>query len=72
MAATAEVDAGPSPHSREKPTLTPPTSDEGNKAEGSPELSDVELDEDDIGEIEPDHYFEGGKIPVFTPVSMFM
>jgi hypothetical protein len=24
-------------------------------------------EEDDIGEVEPDHYYEGGKIPVFKP-----
>lgn len=52
--------------------LTPPASEEemdkGNQS--SSELSDINLDEDDddIGEIEPDHYFDGGKIPVFKPV----
>ncbi|KAI9816336.1 MAG: hypothetical protein M1832_005093 [Thelocarpon impressellum] len=32
----------------------------------SSELSDLE-DFDDIGDIEPDHYYGGGKIPVFKP-----
>lgn len=32
----------------------------------SSELTD--LDSDDGEDIEPDHYFEGGKIPVFKPV----
>jgi len=37
----------------------------------STELSDLELDDGgDIGEVEPDHYYEGGKIPVFKPVSL--
>jgi len=48
---------------------TPPTSEEWNKHDdNTSELSDLE-DEDDIGEIEPDHYYEGGKVPVFKPVS---
>ena len=53
--------------------LTPPASEEemdkGHRS--SSELSDINLDEDDddIGEIEPDHYFDGGRIPVFKPVS---
>jgi hypothetical protein len=55
--------------------LTPPASEEemdkGHRS--SSELSDINLDEDDddIGEIEPDHYFDGGKIPVFKPVRSF-
>ena len=28
-----------------------------------------EIKEEDDGEIVPDHYYEGGKIPVFKPVS---
>ncbi|KAE9978771.1 hypothetical protein BLS_000326 [Venturia inaequalis] len=49
--------------------LTPPTSEDhdGN----SSELSDIEdEEEEDIGEITPDHYWDeenGGKIPVFKP-----
>jgi hypothetical protein len=51
--------------------LTPPTSEEMNhetKDEES-ELSDLDLsdDEDDGEVIEPDHYWDGGNIPVFKP-----
>ncbi|KAE9983835.1 hypothetical protein EG328_009449 [Venturia inaequalis] len=52
--------------------LTPPTSEDhdGN----SSELSDIEdEEEEDIGEITPDHYWDeenGGKIPVFKPVGI--
>jgi hypothetical protein len=52
--------------------LTPPASEEemDKRHASSSDLSDIELeDEEDIGEIEPDHYFDGGKIPVFKPVS---
>lgn len=53
-----------------KPTLTPPHSDrmDGHPTDAgsSSELSDLE-DEEDIGDIFPDHYYEGGKIPVFKP-----
>ena len=55
-----------------KSALTPPTSEEwNNKAEesGSDALSDLELDDDEVEEeIEPDHYYEDGRIPVFKPV----
>lgn len=52
-----------------KPTLTPPTSEEAGKhGDSSSDLSDLELDQEDNGEIEPDHYYEGGRIPVFKPV----
>jgi hypothetical protein len=52
-----------------KSTLTPPASEEADKhGESSSELSDLELDGDDNGEILPDHYYDGGKIPVFKPV----
>lgn len=56
--------------------LTPPTSEEMNHDEEKKnehehedsELSDLDLDdEDDIGDIEPDHYWDDGKIPVFKP-----
>jgi hypothetical protein len=56
-------------NSASKPALTPPTSEDMDKRDErmSSELS--ELDSDDDGEeIEPDHYFDGGKIPVFKPV----
>jgi hypothetical protein len=51
-----------------KAALTPPTSEDNDKRDErmSSELSDI--DSDDGEEIEPDHYFEGGKIPVFKPV----
>lgn len=51
-----------------KPALTPPTSEDLDKRDErmSSELS--ELDSDDDEEIEPDHYWDGGKIPVFKPV----
>ncbi|KAH8726079.1 JmjC domain-containing histone demethylation protein 3D [Phaeosphaeriaceae sp. PMI808] len=50
-----------------KAALTPPTSEDNDKRDErmSSELS--ELDSDDGEDIEPDHYFEGGKIPVFKP-----
>lgn len=65
-------------------SITPPQSVNGKKEvpDGVPsELSDLELDpnvngaqeipsvEADDEEIEPDHYYGGGKIPVFKPVS---
>ena len=54
-----------------KTTLTPPASEEADKHDESSDLSEIEgdLELDDMGEIEPDHYYEGGKIPVFKPVS---
>lgn len=67
-------------------SITPPHSVNGKKdaADGAPsELSDLELDskttgaqeapsvEDEDEEIEPDHYYGGGKIPVFKPVCRF-
>ena len=48
--------------------MTPPTSEEGRKPDGSQsELSDLDLDDDDE-DIEPAYYYDGGKIPVFEPV----
>jgi hypothetical protein len=53
----------------DKPTLTPPASEEADKQDDSgSELSDLEGDADDNEEITPDHYYEGGRIPVFKPV----
>jgi hypothetical protein len=52
-----------------KAALTPPTSEDNDpkrEERMSSELSDV--DSDDGEDIEPDHYWEGGKIPVFKPV----
>lgn len=65
-----------------KPALTPPTSEGTAKKDddSGSELSDLEPEdapaksktakvEEEIEEIVPDHYYEGGKIPVFKPVS---
>lgn len=53
-----------------KPTLTPPASVEPDKdAASSSELSEPEVESDEREEILPDHYYDGGKIPVFKPVS---
>lgn len=66
------VEAPPAPQddtaAANKPALTPPTSEDNDKRfeRLSSELTD--LDSDDGEDIEPDHYFEGGKIPVFKPV----
>lgn len=52
-----------------KAALTPPTSEDNDpkrEERMSSELSDI--DSDDGEEIEPDHYWDGGKIPVFKPV----
>ncbi|KAK3672850.1 hypothetical protein LTR78_007203 [Recurvomyces mirabilis] len=62
------------PSTDSKPTnaLTPPTSEEMNlhdhrQENEDSELSDLDLDDDDEEDIEPDHYWDGGKIPVFKP-----
>ena len=48
--------------------LTPPTSEDMN-TKMEDDLSDLsELEEEEEEEITPDHYYEGGKIPVFKPV----
>lgn len=53
-----------------KPTLTPPASEEADKHNDSgSDLSDLEVESDENGEVLPDHYYDGGKIPVFKPVS---
>jgi hypothetical protein len=65
------------PHQTDATSMTPPNSANGKKdaLEGVPsELSDLELDPNAAAtaaeeEIEPDHYYGGGKIPVFKPVS---
>lgn len=52
-----------------KPTLTPPASDEADKhGDSGSELSDLDAEPEENGEILPDHYYDGGKIPVFKPV----
>lgn len=55
--------------------LTPPTSEDNdikNDTRSESDLSEVneELEEEEE-EIVPDHYYDGGKIPVFKPVSRF-
>lgn len=68
----------PEPHPTIEPlhkpanALTPPTSEEMNhdekkKEQEDSELSDLDLDDDDMEVIEPDHYWDDGKIPVFKP-----
>lgn len=51
--------------------LTPPASDESDKNDkkddSGSELSDLD---EPHSEIEPDHYWDGGKVPVFKPVSL--
>ena len=66
-----------------RPALTPPTSENTDRKDddSGSELSDLEpeepLEEHPIQpnvkeqeEIVPDHYYEGGKVPVFKPVSI--
>ncbi|KAL9129255.1 MAG: hypothetical protein Q9217_002235 [Psora testacea] len=62
-----------------KLALTPPTSEgtKGNQDDTGSELSDIEPEEpasgmpepqvEDEGDIVPDHYYDGGKVPVFKP-----
>lgn len=54
--------------------LTPPTSEDMDNHkidDGSSDLSDLEDLDDDGDDIEPDHYYDGGKVPVFKPVCLF-
>lgn len=66
-----------------RPALTPPTSENTDKKDddSGSDLSDLEPEEPpeepsiyttckDEEEIVPDHYYEGGKVPVFKPVSI--
>ena len=66
---TTETVAGAS--AKPANALTPPTSEEMNHEtkDSDSELSDLDLsdDEDDSEPIEPDHYWDGGNIPVFKP-----
>ncbi|PSN68417.1 hypothetical protein BS50DRAFT_551941 [Corynespora cassiicola Philippines] len=66
---SVEAAAHTNDDSSTKPALTPPTSEDMDKRDErmSSELSELDSDYDDGEEIEPDHYFEGGKIPVFKP-----
>lgn len=68
---TETEQTGPAPPPKPTNALTPPTSEEMNvdetkKEQDESDLSDLDLDDDDE-EIEPDHYWDGGKIPVFKP-----
>lgn len=53
--------------------LTPPTSEDNdikNETRSESDLSEVNEEmEEEEEEIVPDHYYDGGKIPVFKPVS---
>ncbi|KAK5137093.1 hypothetical protein LTR08_001102 [Meristemomyces frigidus] len=60
------------PVAKPSAALTPPTSEEMNiddatKEHEDSELSDLDLDDDDDEDIEPDHYWDNGNIPVFKP-----
>ncbi|KAK5172617.1 uncharacterized protein LTR77_002737 [Saxophila tyrrhenica] len=62
------IEAAPKPAT----ALTPPTSEEMNheetkKEHDDSELSDLDLDEDELEDIEPDHYWDNGRVPVFKP-----
>lgn len=68
----------PEPHptveaaSKHTSALTPPTSEEMNheeakKVHDDSELSDLDLDEDELDDIQPDHYWDDGRVPVFKP-----
>lgn len=68
------------------PALTPPTSENTDKKDddSDSELSELEPESEEPSvepkaepkvenieeEIVPDHYYEGGKVPVFKPVSV--
>ncbi len=72
MASAAVAGAAQTEVPVDKSTLTPPSSVRlPPKADdtSTSDLSDIGDDDDDIGEIEPDHYYGGGKVPVFKPVS---
>ena len=52
-----------------KHALTPPTSEDMERRErSSSELSECEGDHNVEEDIEPDHYYGGGRVPVFKPV----
>ena len=70
-------------HHESKPALTPPTSESTGKkdddSDSGSDLSELEPEdsveqpapkaEEDDEDIVPDYYYEGGKVPVFKPVS---
>jgi hypothetical protein len=53
-----------------KPRSTPELAEQKVKMEEAEQKQPgvVDVEEDDIGEVQPDHYYEGGKVPVFKPV----
>jgi hypothetical protein len=61
-----------SKHPEPAHALTPPTSEDNNirvDDDASSDLSELDLDlDDDNEEVEPDHYWGEGKVPVFKPV----
>ena len=60
-----------SKHPEPAHALTPPTSEDNNVRvddDASSDLSELDLDLEDEEEVEPDHYWDDGKIPVFKPV----
>lgn len=73
MVATKQSKQNASQDHAQKPGITPPLSVSLAKQDDDQcsELSDMEGEEDN-GEIEPDHYYENGRIPVFKPVSVFV
>ncbi|KAG9680757.1 JmjC-domain-containing protein, partial [Aureobasidium melanogenum] len=59
-----------SKHPEPAHALTPPTSEDNNirvDDDASSDLSELDLDMEDEEEIEPDHYWGDGKVPVFKP-----
>lgn len=59
------------PVAKQPTALTPPTSEEMNHNadhDNSSDLSDLDLDDEDEEDITPDHYYDGGRVPVFKPV----
>ncbi|KAG9703004.1 hypothetical protein KCU73_g18230, partial [Aureobasidium melanogenum] len=59
-----------SKHPEPAHALTPPTSEDNNirvDDDASSDLSELDLDMEDEEEIEPDHYWDNGKVPVFKP-----
>jgi hypothetical protein len=70
------ADLPPPPRSSQSRVLTPPTSEDmGKCGESSSDLSELDMDmgkedeDEDIGDVEPDHYWDDGRIPIFKPVS---
>lgn len=74
---SVEIDPQVKLEPEEKLVLTPPASIEADKQDGATDQApsnpaEKEDEEDDIGDITPDHYYDGGQIPVFKPVRNFL